>query len=156
MKELRSEIVIDAPPERVWETLTDFTAFPDWNPFIQQVQGEPREGAKLQVRIVPPGGRGMTFKPTVLEAVPSRSLRWLGRAGLPGLFDGEHSFTLEPIASGQTRLIQAERFNGLLVPLAGGTLAKTHRGFEAMNEALKHRVELQETKSAPTVASSEG
>ena len=42
----------------------------------------------------PPGGRGATLRPTVLEADPGRQLRWLGQLLLPGLFDGDHSFTV--------------------------------------------------------------
>ena len=39
MKELRSEIEIEAPTERVWGVLTDFAAYPEWNPFIRRVSG---------------------------------------------------------------------------------------------------------------------
>jgi uncharacterized protein YndB with AHSA1/START domain len=33
VRELRSEIEIDAPPERVWAVVTEFAAYPEWNPF---------------------------------------------------------------------------------------------------------------------------
>jgi hypothetical protein len=89
----------------------------------------------------PPGSRAMTFKPTVLEAEPQRELRWLGDLFLPRLFDGEHSLRIEPIGGDRVRFVQAERFLGALVPLLGGTLEATRRGFEAMNEALKRRAE---------------
>lgn len=79
MKELQTEIEIDATPARVWQVLTDFDAYPDWNPFIRGISGEAQPGARLEVRIEPPGGRAMTFKPTVLQAEPGRELRWLGR-----------------------------------------------------------------------------
>jgi uncharacterized protein YndB with AHSA1/START domain len=32
MRELGTEVEIAAPPERIWEILTDFAAYPDWNP----------------------------------------------------------------------------------------------------------------------------
>jgi hypothetical protein len=56
----------------VWEVLSDFDAYPEWNPFIRRISGSPHEGEKLEVRIEPPGSRGMKFKPTVLEATPGR------------------------------------------------------------------------------------
>jgi hypothetical protein len=93
------------------------------------------------VRIAPPGGRAMTFKPTVTVVDPSLELRWLGRLLLPGLFDGEHRFRLEPLDGDRTRFVQSERFSGILVAFSGKGLAKTERGFDAMNEALKLRVE---------------
>ena len=141
MLELRREIEIDAPPEQVWQVLAGFASYPEWNPFITSIEGEPREGAKLEVRIAPPGGRPMTFRPTVRAARPSRELRWLGRVLLPGIFDGEHVLAIEPLGEGRSRFIQSERFTGLLVPALRGTLDKTERGFEQMNQALKARVE---------------
>jgi hypothetical protein len=141
VRALRTEIEIQAPTARVWEVLTDFGSYPDWNPFIRSISGKPREGARLEARIQPPGGRAMTFKPTVLAVTPERELRWLGRLLVPGLFDGEHSFRLEPAGEGRVRFVQSERFGGLLVPLFGKTLEKTERGFEAMNAALKERAE---------------
>jgi hypothetical protein len=142
MRELRTQIEIDAPPERVWQVLTDFGAYPNWTPFIRSIEGELRVGARLKVRIEPPGGRGMTFRPTVRTVEPTRELRWLGRLFLPRLVDGEHRLALEPLPGGRSRFIQSERFRGLLVGLLTGTLTATKRGFEQMNEALKRRLEV--------------
>jgi len=75
MKEIRTEIEIEASAERIWQTLTDFAAFPEWNPFIRRASGEVKTGARLEVYIQPSGARGMTFRPTVLKAEPNRELR---------------------------------------------------------------------------------
>jgi hypothetical protein len=141
MRELTTSVEIDATPARVWEILTDFASYPEWNPFITSASGRPERGADLEIRMQPPGGRGMTFRPRVLEAEPERELRWLGRLFLPGIFDGEHSLRIEPIEDERVRFVQSERFRGVLVPMLGSTLEKTRRGFEAMNEALKRRAE---------------
>ena len=142
MRTLHSEIEIDAPPARVWEVLTDFDAYPDWNSFVTSIEGEAREGAKLTVRMAPPGGRAMTIAPTVIAVQPERELRWLGRLMLPRIFDGEHIFELHPRDGGGTRLVHREEFRGVLVaPLLGWVGAKTLRGFEEMNVALKARAE---------------
>ena len=121
--------------------MTDFGAYPDWNPFIRRISGELREGARLEVRIEPPGARAMTFKPTVSSVEANRELRWLGRLLLPGVFDGEHSLRIEPLDGGRSRFVQSERFSGFLVGLFKGTLAKTEAGFEQMNTRLKARAE---------------
>ena len=113
MKELHSEIEIYAPAERVWRLITDFPSYPDWNPFIRRITGEPTSGEHLDVRIEPPGGRGMTFKPTVLNAEPNRELRWLGHLLMPGLFDGEHSLTIQPLEEHRVRFVQRERCSGV-------------------------------------------
>ena len=97
MKEIHTEIEINAPAEKVWKVLTDFAAYPEWNPFVRRGEGEVRVGARLHVYIQPSGGKGMSFRPTVLVADPNRELRWLGHLWVRGLFDGEHSFSIEPL-----------------------------------------------------------
>lgn len=143
MRELHTEIGIDAPPGRVWRVLTDFAAYPEWNPFVTSVResGELKEGARLEIVVRVPEGPTMTFKPRVLKAEPGRELRWLGTLPLPGLFSGEHIFRLEPAGAGGSRFLHGERFGGLLIPFMGGVLRKTERGYRLMNEALKRRVE---------------
>lgn len=142
MKELRVEIEIQASADRVWQILTDFANFPKWNPFIRRASGEPRIGAGLEVFLQPSGAKGMTFRPEVLKAEPNRELRWLGHLLVPGLFDGEHIFTIEPLGLNHVRFVQRETFTGLLVPLfARGLLTETLRGFEEMNHALKIQAE---------------
>ena len=140
--QLRAEIVIDATPDRVWDVLTDFAAYPAWNPFVRRLGGPAAVGSRLTTPIEPPGGMGMTLRPTVLAAVPGRELRWLGHLLVPGLFDGEHSFRIESLGPERVRFVQEERFAGLLAPLVLRLVERgTRQGFEAMNWALKARAE---------------
>ncbi|HEV2065697.1 MAG TPA: SRPBCC domain-containing protein [Thermomicrobiales bacterium] len=121
--------------------MTGFAAYGDWNPFMDRVEGTPEVGSRLVVHMTPNGGRGITFKPTVLAATPGQDLRWLGKLGFGRLFHGEHSFVLTTNADGTTRLTHGERFSGILVAPMKGTLKTSHAGFEAFNHALKQRVE---------------
>jgi hypothetical protein len=140
--QLHTEIEIDATPERVWAILTDLAAYPQWNPFIKFIHGDMRQGARLEVRIQASGTRGMTFRPVVLVVEKNRELRWLGRLLLPGLFDGEHRFFIQPLAGGKVLFQQSEKFSGVLVGLLRGSLDRdTKRGFAEMNLALKLRAE---------------
>jgi hypothetical protein len=141
-KQLRTQVDVDATPERVWQVLTDFAAYPQWNPFIVRAEGDARRGERLTLRMQPVGGRAITFRPTVLEAAPGRRLRWLGHLLVNGIFDGEHSFTIEPLGEGRARLVQQEDFHGLLVPLMARSLdRRTLPAFELLNQALKRRAE---------------
>ena len=142
MNELCTEIEIQASDTRVWQLLTDFANFPKWNPFIRQAKGEVKVGAQLVIHVQPSGASGMTFKPVVLKVEPNRELRWLGHLLMPGLFDGEHTFTIETLEANRLRFTQREVFTGLLVPLFARSLnSDTQRGFEEMNQALKSRAE---------------
>lgn len=143
MHEIHTELQINAPAERVWQILTNFEAFADWNPFIRSVEGNTTPGERLTVRLQSPGGKGMTFKPKVLKAEPQREFRWLGHLLIPGLFDGEHYFIIEQLSNEQVNFVQGERFSGVLVPVLRimGLLKDTALAFEELNRALKTRAE---------------
>ena len=141
-REIRTEIRIHASAGRVWEVLTDFSAYNSWNPFIREVSGAAMLGGRLVVRLQGSGTSTMTFRPRVLAARKPHELRWLGRLGIPGLFDGEHSFTIAPSDGGDVLFTQAESFRGLLVPLLWRRLERdTKPMFGRMNEALRARAE---------------
>jgi hypothetical protein len=141
VKTIRVVTDIAAPVETVWAELSAVSEYAAWNPFITTFRGELVEGSRAEVRIAPPGGRPMTFRPTIIAVEPGKRLEWLGRLIMPGIFDGRHSFQLEALTDGTTRLTQAEEFSGFLVPLTGTMLERTRAGFEAMNEALRVRAE---------------
>ena len=145
-------IDIDAAPQAVWDVLTDFPAYREWNPFMDSIDGTAEVGTRLVVHLVGRGGRGTTFRPTVLVATPAEELRWVGRLGRGGLFDGEHSFVLTARPDGTTRLTHAERFTGILVALFRGATASSSAGFEAFNEALRRRVEATGSGTRPPAA----
>lgn len=138
---IEAEVLIHASPEATWAVLTDFDSYPEWNPFIRCIEGRPYVGERLRIELrQSPDAAPMRFSPRVLTSVPGCSLVWLGRLGLPGVLDGEHSFRLFAHRDG-TRFQQGERFFGLLVPLLRDRLLATTLSFEAMNAALKARVE---------------
>ena len=142
-KTLQTQLDIESSEEKVWAILTDFPAYPQWNPFIKMISGEARAGATLDVHIQPPGQKGITIHPKVLSAVPGRELRWLGHLLIPGIFDGEHHFLIQPTAANKVSFVQEELFKGVLVPFTNKMLAHTKQGFQQMNEALKRRAEAE-------------
>ncbi|MCU1637944.1 MAG: Polyketide cyclase/dehydrase [Microbacteriaceae bacterium] len=142
MRIIEHTVEIEAPPEKVWLEFSRTDDYGEWNPFIPQLSGAFHVGSRLSVTIRP-GERQMTFRPTVVSVERNRTVQWLGRLGVPGIFDGRHEFHLEPLSSGGTRFTQRESFSGLLVGALGSVLADTELGFAAMNEALRSRVELK-------------
>lgn len=145
MQRIEARTDLPAQPSVVWQHLVDTASMASWNPFITSMSGVLAAGVRIKVRIAPVGGRAMTFKPMVTAVHPGQYLEWLGIMGIPGLFDGRHSFTLTPLEQGRTLLVQAEAFSGVLVPFTGRILQKTEAGFKAMNNALLTRLELAST-----------
>ena len=61
---------------------------------------------------------------------------------VPGIFDGEHIFTIESLDPERVRFVQREEFNGVLASLVLGMIGdKTRMGFKSMNQALKEKAE---------------
>ena len=139
---IRSAIEIRAPLDVVWRVLTDFDAYPAWNPHVRRVIGKPRVGGRLAIHTRPPGGRTVVMRPIILEWTPPRELRWRATFVSPRMFSGEHGFSLEELGPSRVRFSQDETFSGLMVPLyAQLRLASTRLGFAQMNEALRTRAE---------------
>ena len=103
MKELATEIEIQASPKQVWQALTDFKRFSQWNPFIESAKGEFNVGSHVEILVHPPDSSAMRFCPRRLKVEPNRELRRLGTLLIAGLFDAEHTFTIESVAANKVR-----------------------------------------------------
>lgn len=142
MKEIRTQIQINTSAEKIWNTLTAFEKYHDWNPFIKSLKGELKAGNQIEVFITPPNAKGMTFKPLVLSVEKNKTFRWKGKLFVKGLFDGEHIFEIEDNGNGSCLFVHRELFSGILIPLMKDMLDNnTRHGFESMNQALKKRCE---------------
>ena len=148
-KQIRTEIVINASKEKVWEVLTGFARYGDWNPFIVSISGKVEAGSSLTNTMMN-GEKKMVFRPKVLSVMPNRSFSWLGSLGFRGLFDGHHYFELEELESGQVKLVHGERFSGILSSFILKKIGEeTRRSFVRMNGALKLRAEALQQEPAP-------
>ena len=141
MKSLHAAIDVDAPAARVWQIVSDFGHYPEWNPFIVRAAGELRVGERLDVTIVAPGMKPVSFRPRVLDVEPGHLVRWKGEFKLPGLFDGRHALTVDPLNGGRSRFTTHEDVTGILLPFAGRVMAASQQGFELMARAVKERAE---------------
>ncbi len=137
---LHTDLVIDATPEQVWTVLADRQAYPEWNPFIVSSTGELTNGGTITNVLRDTKGAETKFSPELLAVEPNKELRWIGKVPPGGIFDGEHSFRLEALPDGRTRLIQEEKFRGVAIPFTRSMLTKTiEPQFVAMNHALAAR-----------------
>lgn len=141
MKNLQTEIIINATPQQLWAVLTDFEKFNEWNPFILSIQGQPIVGTQLRVELKN-GNSTSVFKPKVLVAETNKAFEWLGSLPIPGIFNGNHYFRIEDLGNGQVKFIHGENFSGLLAGVIMKSIGtQTQNCFIAMNKALKNRVE---------------
>ena len=142
MKELRTEIEIQAAAEKVWQVITDLDKYPEWNPFIHHAIGTAQVGEKVDITFKS-GSKEMTLHCTVVKVEPNKELRLKYHIALPILFSGEHSFIIEQVESNKVRFIDREIFTGILVSSQAKDIdTNSKQGFEAMDKALKARAEM--------------
>jgi hypothetical protein len=141
MRNIKTEILIKAPIEKVWSALTDFSNYSTWNPFIRKIEGTFQKDAKLEITIQPAGQKSMIFRPQIIN-INTYQFEWLGQLGIPGIFDGQHRFELQPNSNEEVRFLHSENFSGLLsTPIFYLMNKSAKAGFEEMNQALKIRCE---------------
>ena len=139
---VRSDAIdIDAPVERVWEVLTDFERYGEWNPFTTRVDANLEVGASVSLHVVL--GPLRVRQGVRIEAVePPTALVWGMSMGASWLLSARREQRLEPLGESRCRYLTTDAFHGPLTPpvalVWGGAI---RRGFNAMAEALKARAE---------------
>lgn len=133
---------IAGSPEQVWQVLTSFDGYPQWNPAIRRVSGELKTGAKLRMTVVLFGFKQWNLRATVLAVMPNRQLVWEAQLLSPFFFLAKHIFDIEPLTAGRVMFRQSEQYKGLLAPVLARVLAPfTRRSFEQMNGRLRDLAE---------------
>lgn len=122
----------------VWEALTDFGDYEDWNPVVTHAEGEAREGTELELDVALPGHESESLDAEVLVARPIRKISWQARLLVPGLRDWEYEFVIEPVGEDRVRVVQRLRIEGLLAVFADAGAAREALELEA--RALADRV----------------
>ncbi|KLD97378.1 SRPBCC domain-containing protein [Aliarcobacter butzleri] len=138
--QIETSIKISSTANKIWKELTNFDEYKNWNPSIIDISGELGKNKTIKI-VVKIDEKTMIFKPIVLECEENKELRWLGKLLFNGIFDGEHYFLIKENIDETYTFIQGERFSGILIPFFGKMILKTKKGFEAMNQELKKRVE---------------
>ncbi len=140
--EIRTEIAINATPARVWDVLTDFPRYPDWNPFVLEVEGTVRQNAMIRYRFEMPRGVRIWTAATVPKFEHESELRFSANFLTPTVFRGDHYFVIQPTGQNGVIFHHGENISGLLFPVI--RLILQNYGppiFQALNGALKQRAE---------------
>ncbi len=141
---IRSEIILPASPERSWQVLTDFSKYPQWNPYLTRVEGQLEPGETISFTLVDANfAEPLDITARVTGVTPNEELYWIGAAIMRGVYDTRHVFQLEAQADGTTLLRHFEEFRGLLpalLPERELRTAHTLEAFTIMNNALQQRL----------------
>ena len=136
-----TSIEIATPPALVFDVLTNFAAYPEWNPFFSAVRGRAEVGSSLEFEVKAAQGKGRTLRAVLTELAPGARVVWRGGMAL-GLFRGEHSFELLKSAAGCV-VHDVESFAGPLATflIDDKRMEQQRQGFALFDQALKTRCE---------------
>lgn len=131
---------IKAPPEVVWEVITDFASYKEWNPFILECKSTLKPGdpidLKVQIFAIPQPQREW-----VKEFVPGRRFGYAMKPMPAGALSSQRSHDLQAEAGG-TRYQSYFHLDGWMMPLVRGMLgSRLEKGFEGMTQGIKTRAE---------------
>lgn len=143
MQEIRTEIDIAAPPEKVWDILMDFNKWQEWSPIVRKSSGTAALGNALQFTMVgkTEGEDGPTYSPIIEEMNKPSLFRWRANMMAGFIMTNDKVFELEATPTG-TKLIHKELFKGLLAPVFCTQMEKgVPPMLNSMNKALKELAE---------------
>lgn len=139
MKEYHTDIEINAPRNEVWNSLTNFENYSEWNPLVSKLTGDISEGGTINTRIVP---LNKTFSAKLLSYKKNEEIIWKGKQVASFLLAGKHYYRLTERREDLTILEHGEYFAGLLSSfISKRLLEKMEKAFNDHNVALKQRVE---------------
>lgn len=148
MPDLLLDIEIAASPERVWSVLTDFAAYPVWNPY-QTFKGRAEPFAILQISSRDLTGRALqVFNAAIWKLEPSRKLELL--VGKLFWLASRRIFHLDAVGDGM-RLRHGLVFSGIAsawMSPSAQEMESLRPLYVAFGAALKRRAE-ESTRAPP-------
>jgi hypothetical protein len=139
---IEHDLPVDAPPERVWEVVTDLAHYPEWNPFVVACASTLEVGDPISMRVRLFGCFAQPQREWILEHERGRRLAY----GLPrsrlGALVSRRSHEVFAESPTRARYVSHFELGGWLAPLVALLLGRRLRaGFTAMSTAIAARAE---------------
>jgi uncharacterized protein YndB with AHSA1/START domain len=135
------DLEIDAPAELVWQVLTDFARYGEWNPFCVECATTLKPGDAIRMKVI------LTGKPQEVEEVVESCTTGRGFAyhmkPIPlGALSSLRSHDIERTGASTARYRSHFELRGWLRPLVVALFGKgMQRGFGGMSAGIKQRAE---------------
>lgn len=135
-KSVQHEVTINASPEQVWKVLIATDKYIEWNPVMQLLEGEIKEGNTVKYQFTQDVNNVSQIQSNVVKVIPNELLNQKG--GLPLLLTFNHRYIIE--SSGKnTKLTIHEAYHGIGVNFWNPE--PVEQAYKRLNLALKDRVE---------------
>lgn len=134
---------IDAPADVVWEVLTDFPRYGEWNPFCVECHSTLKPGDPMDMK-VKLTSRPQAQREWVVESGPGMRFSYGIKPFPLGALYSNRVQDVTAIGAGKSRYRSQFRLWGWMLPVVRGLFGKGMRnGFEGMGNAIKIRAEKQ-------------
>lgn len=145
---------IAAPAEVVWEVLTDFGRYHEWNPFVVDCRAtlEPGGTIDMQVKLI---GKPQFQREWIREVQPGQGFAYSMKPVPLGTLRSLRSHALEPLGKEHCRYRSHFELDGWLRPVVLALFeGALQRGFAGMSEGVRTRAEAlwRERRTAGKVA----
>jgi hypothetical protein len=107
-----TDIVIDAPIEKVWEVLTDWNTISNWSSSLIGINGTIQDKGNIVASYLVNGNTYDTPHIFIYKEMEEFGWSDIMEGDFKGLTDN-HRFTVEKISDSKTRFIQSDDFKGL-------------------------------------------
>ncbi len=137
-------VQINAPAETVWQVLTDFESYPDWNPFTVRAESSLEVGEPVVLHI--PRGKSMMKQSFILEVFdPPREIAWrLPKMIHKAFFNAYRVQKVVPINEKSCTYETSDTFDGWIAgKLYRAQSDWVQNNFRKLAAALKERSESQ-------------
>jgi hypothetical protein len=132
---------VQAPAEIVWEVISDFATWKDWNPVHPRMEGEMRIGTPLRFDLVLGEAAATPIEATVQDWVPFEQLHWRTKR-LRGFVTAIRYLEIENMGPQNSTFSNGELFMGPLVRwVSRDERRKLRAAYTRMGEAVRDHAE---------------
>ena len=133
---------VQAPAEILWEVISDFETWSDWNPVHPRIDAALRIGTPVKVELVIEGAEPALIEAVVQDWVPYEQLHWR-RQRMRGLITTIRYLEIENMGPANATFSNGELFMGPLVRLVSRDERRRLRAaYTRMGESVKARAEV--------------
>lgn len=138
---IESRVGVMAPPDIIWEIISDLPGWGSWNPIYPAAAGELRIGAPLALTLNLPDQPPREIRPRVVDWVPLEQILWADTAW-GGLVSTLRYLEIDQMGEAASIFSNGEQFQGMVSEIYGAQRRRSlRRGFTALSEAVKERAE---------------
>ncbi|MEO6098582.1 MAG: SRPBCC domain-containing protein [Fibrobacteria bacterium] len=140
---IATEVAVRASPDTIWNTLIDFSAYPEWNRFLKSVRGQAAADANLEVDLHFYGKPPEKKSGTVTGFIAPKYFSWAWKHKFGSWFlAAEHVIRIKTMESGKVIFFQEMYYTGLGLKFRRReTEHMIKLSLEKLNDDLKTRVE---------------